>query len=590
MSGEQTVDKMTEKIIEAKEITVNKLFSEDFTFLIPFYQRPLTWSVDQFEQLIQDIHDSVNNVEGHFLGSVLLQFKSPRHYELVDGQQRMTALAILMAVIRDFSDRPDLKKTMQVCLYQEGNPLRRLSESMRIIPWKEMEELFRKYIYTPDGTRNFLDDFDKGDIPRHDVDDPQFHLFEAIDTFKKRLPADSKELYAFTDHLLNNVYMVHMITRSSLSSAFRLFHTLNTAGLDLTPSDILKAENLGAMKEVEKQKEYAEMWQSMEADLGRKAVAEIVAFIRTIKKKEKARLGVYEEYQQIFEKGGLERGAKFFDYVKEIAAVYKIKVLSPEIKSDNPEQRNRYKIVIDLMRKFIPFSDWVPPLLAFYHKFKSEEHMLDFTQKLERKVIVEWTAGFTEAERITSLNKIIKLIEEMSDPKEVAEKLLIYKTAEDTKSRAIDFNNDEEVKKSLESKLDDKRFYVIYGGKLAKYVLLRLDMEKWNLENFPGYLGTVTVEHILPQTPDEQSQWVKIFSKVERDEWTDKLGNLVLLGGRKNSSAQNFDFQKKKDIYFKGKSEAFKITQELESMPKWDMADLKNRHAKLIDNFVSMYS
>jgi uncharacterized protein with ParB-like and HNH nuclease domain len=58
MSGDQILEKQTEKIIEAKEITVNKLFSEDFIFRIPFYQRQSSWSVDQFEQLLYDIVDS----------------------------------------------------------------------------------------------------------------------------------------------------------------------------------------------------------------------------------------------------------------------------------------------------------------------------------------------------------------------------------------------------------------------------------------------------------------------------------------------------------------------------------------------------
>lgn len=110
--------------------------------------------------------------------------------------------------------------------------------------------------------------------------------------------------------------------------------------------------------------------------------------------------------------------------------------------------------------------------------------------------------------------------------------------------------------------LEDKRFYFLHSGKFAKYILLRVDMEGWELENFPGYPGTVTVEHILPQTPENDGPWEKTFSKEEREEWTNKLGSLVLLSGRRNSRAQNYDFQTKKDVHFKGKSTPFKITLE----------------------------
>jgi len=120
------------------------------------------------------------------------------------------------------------------------------------------------------------------------------------------------------------------------------------------------------------------------------------------------------------------------------------------------------------------------------------------------------------------------------------------------------------------------------GGKLARYILLRIDLEKWELENFTGYLGRITVEHILPQTPSNDSDWVKIFSEEEREEWTNKLGNLVLLSGIKNSRAKNFSFKRKKDVYFKGKSTAFKITQDLEKVEKWTITELKDRQEALI--------
>lgn len=590
MSTGQPKETMEEKIIEAREISVNRLFSDDFMFNIPFYQRPLAWNLDRFEQLIEDIRESMSTEEGHFLGSILLQQKSHRRYDLVDGQQRMVALTILMAVIRDMTDTPGLKETMQSCIYTKANPYRRLPETMRVTPWEELQEIFREYIYSPGGTQKYLDDFDK--IDYKDTEDPKYHLYEAIDTFGKQLRVGVPDLGSFVAHMLNNVYMVHITTKSDLNSAFRLFHVMNTRGLELSPSDILKAENLGIIKENEKKEQYARIWRSIEEELGRETLADIVAFIRTMKKKEKARLGIYEEYQEIFRKHDLERGTKFIDYVKEIADIYEEKILSTKITLANLEQRNRYAIIMDLMDRFIPFSDWVPPLLAFHHKFKSEEYLLDFVLKLEKKVIVEWAVGFSATKRITSLNKIIKMIEEIDDPKLAVDKMLVPKADEDTKRVVVDFGKSGEVKKLLKSALDDTQFYSMRGGKFAKYILLRTDMESWDLENFPGYKGVhaITVEHVLPQTPSEASEWVNIFNEEERDEWANKFGNLVLLSGRKNSRAQNYDFDKKKEVYFKEKSTPFKITQELQSIARWTLENLKNRHNTLVSKVIGIYS
>ena len=90
--------------IEAKEVTVGKLFSPDFIFEIPIYQRPLSWARDNFDLLFEDIYDALTNKENqYFLGSIILQEHENKknRYDIVDGQQRLSALAILMAVIRE---------------------------------------------------------------------------------------------------------------------------------------------------------------------------------------------------------------------------------------------------------------------------------------------------------------------------------------------------------------------------------------------------------------------------------------------------------------------------------------------------------
>jgi hypothetical protein len=48
MSVEQSKETMGEKIIKAKEISINRLFSDDFMFDIPFYQRPLAWEWEPY--------------------------------------------------------------------------------------------------------------------------------------------------------------------------------------------------------------------------------------------------------------------------------------------------------------------------------------------------------------------------------------------------------------------------------------------------------------------------------------------------------------------------------------------------------------
>ncbi len=109
-------------------------------------------------------------------------------------------------------------------------------------------------------------------------------------------------------------------------------------------------------------------------------------------------------------------------------------------------------------------------------------------------------------------------------------------------------------------------------------------MKYWETENFPGYPGRITVEHILPQTPTKDSEWIKRFSEEERIEWTNKLGNLVLLSGSKNSKAQNYEFNKKKEIYFKKKCTSFRITMKIMDEEEWTLEELNTRHQQILND------
>ncbi len=549
--------------IEAKEIAVGNLFSENFMFKIPLYQRPFSWTKDNFYQLFDDVSDSMDNsLEQYFLGSILLQQTGKNSYDLVDGQQRITALTILLAIIRDETSNKNLSDKIKSYIYQEQDVFKEIPEVMRITPWDELKDLFKDYIYQVGGTKRFIDDFDEKKLP--DQDDPRYHIYEAIQTFNEKLISVNVE--NFVKYLLNKVYMVYIMT-DSRASAFRLFSVLNSRGLALDASDLMKSENLGIIQDITTRNKYANIWRDIEEEIGREELSKVIAFIRTIKTKEKAQFGMYEEFQQIFKKNLLTKGTGFIDYLKKTVDIYSDKVLEAKLDSNDAREKNEYKIIIESMRDFIPFSDWIPPLLAFQLRFNSDSILLKFLSELEKKTVVEWTIGLSPTERITSLNRIIKLIDESVNPNIVIENIKL--------KRKEDFEK-------FIFKLNDSQLYSIYGGKLAKSLLLILDRELWELENFSGYPGAITVEHVLPQNPIPDSKWVKIFTEKDREEWTNKLGNLVLLSGRKNSKARNFEFDRKKEAYFGQKGTAFKITQQLENYSDWNLEVLKKRHDEFI--------
>ncbi|MCD6417469.1 HNH endonuclease, partial [bacterium] len=92
-----------------------------------------------------------------------------------------------------------------------------------------------------------------------------------------------------------------------------------------------------------------------------------------------------------------------------------------------------------------------------------------------------------------------------------------------------------------------------------------------------GNYSFISVEHILPQNPPNGSRWREWFTDEEIEQYKHKMGNLVLLNRRRNSSLSNLDFDKKKERYFKGSMSTFPSINNIMHKTEWRKEDIENR-------------
>lgn len=131
----------------------------------------------------------------------------------------------------------------------------------------------------------------------------------------------------------------------------------------------------------------------------------------------------------------------------------------------------------------------------------------------------------------------------------------------------------------------------IYGRRYAKYLLLKIDLLYHGHTTKLMTPDTISIEHILPQNPPSTSQWSNNFTAIERDEWTDKLGNLSLISRRKNSAQSNKDFEIKKEKYFKGNIELFSNSVRIYNQyNSWLLNDLIKNHDEVVEKVLKSYS
>jgi hypothetical protein len=93
----------TSKLSGSRTFNLKELFNENL-FIIPDYQRGYSWEGEQLQDIMKDIGNIAGQNNKHYTGTIVAsESKSrPGHYEIVDGQQRLTTLVILLNEIFHF--------------------------------------------------------------------------------------------------------------------------------------------------------------------------------------------------------------------------------------------------------------------------------------------------------------------------------------------------------------------------------------------------------------------------------------------------------------------------------------------------------
>src|SRR5690554_993924 len=136
------------KKISGAEYPLAKIFSSEFEYVIPSYQRPYAWTVDQASELFDDLFDFYRSDldEGYFLGSiVLIKEEGKPAAEVIDGQQRLTTLTILLAALAARSTAED-RALLKKYIVEAGDKFDQLAAKTRLTLRDQDNEFFAKYV------------------------------------------------------------------------------------------------------------------------------------------------------------------------------------------------------------------------------------------------------------------------------------------------------------------------------------------------------------------------------------------------------------------------------------------------------------
>ncbi|MEN9936830.1 MAG: hypothetical protein RLZZ387_3409 [Chloroflexota bacterium] len=552
--------------IHGAEYTIGNVFSDQFFFEIADYQRPYAWETEQAGELLDDLltalmegPGSVDTLNPYFLGSiVLIKRDSAPDAEVVDGQQRLTTLTILLAAIRSLVP-PQYANAISKSLYQEGDPITNRPNSYRLLTRKRDRAFFRQYIQDEGGIEQLVA------IDRATLTDSRRNFRDNAELFRKRLTTvPDAERIRLLQFIITRCFLV-VVSTPDLTSAYRIFSVMNDRGMDLSPTDILKSETIGAIDGEAEQEHYAQIWESEEEDLGRDAFRELFAHIRTIKSKVKPQKTLLEEFRLYVQPGANPK--KFIDeLLRPYSDAYEYIRMASYVSSRRAEDVNKLFGWLNRIENF----DWVPPAILFLSRnLQDADALVRFYTDLERLAASMMVTRVPLNDRLRRYGQLLSAIESNDDLYQTSSPLQL--TTEERNEALLALSGD------------------VYLMKPRLYVLLRLDAALSDAGAIYDH-GILSVEHVLPQNPQPNSNWVRWFPTAEeRVRYVHKLGNLLLLSRRKNSSAQNYDFDRKKTTYFSGSVANFALTNQVHLEHTWTPDVIERRQQVLVGTLKQLW-
>ncbi len=547
--------------IKGEQRALAGVFSEAFEYQVPPYQRPYLWEIEHAGALLDDLLDymgdsakPITELDPYFLGSIVLIKSEARNAQIVDGQQRLITLTILLSALR--SVLPS-KYTSSITkrIYEPEDPAAGLPARYLLHPRDQDTAFFMRYIQREDGLNEL------NTVNLAVVTDSQRHMGENARYFLGRLRESAEEIRARLLEFIVQRCILVVVSTPDLNSAYRIFSVLNDRGLDLSYTDILKAEIIGKIP-ADQQQAYTEKWEQTEEDLGRADFEALLSHIRTIVRAQRLKKTILEEFREFIVQP-MNDSARLIDTVLVPYADAYATISDQDYEhAGGVGQTNAYLRWLDR----IPDKDWMPSAMEYLSVHRAEPQEVEaFLKDLERLAAGLMLRRTNVNRRMERYRDVLAAIKHGDDLRRADSPLQL--TAEERRA-ALDTITGPIYRQAV---------------RLRQYVLLRLDNHLSGGDaqyTFP----TVSIEHVLPQNPARGSDWLTWFPTPElRNHWTDRLGNLALLSRRKNARASNYTFEKKKSIYFTtaGGVAPFALTTQVLREHEWTPAVVQKRQNEL---------
>lgn len=585
--------------------TVDDAFRQCF-YIVPDYQREYVWTDKEVQKLLEDINEQIDGGSSreYFIGTILVSPTQEKdHYEVIDGQQRLTTFFLLLCALKHlFRGRPQHQTIGSLIMTSYADSDGETRTSLKLEPrYENAGEVMAKIVELDAEPQAVRSGIETAGIASFGSLENIVNAYATLYRYLKNNYDDNTKLKKYWGYLANSVVFIQIST--DVSSALKIFETINERGIGLNPMDLLKNLLFTHVRQ-DQFSQLKEEWKKITKPL-EKEKEKPLRFLRYFlmanypvqNKLKDAVIREDEIYNWFTNKGNIplcEYVNKPFEFVRKVIrnVEYYLAFATGQGNDGKPS------IAMDSLKRLcggafslhyvllLAVSNFPKPLFDhFVSQLESFLFYYIFTKTPTKELERNFSVWADELRGIGATNDLMAQKEKLNTF--VAERFQKNMTAKDPEL------NDALKRYSLYTMQQYRTRYLL--AKLTQHV----DMAYKGLKT-PGSLDDYTVleiEHILPNNPiaELRARFAADNPGTDYDECKNMLGNLTLLEKPINIVAGNDFFSAKKAEYRKCKyyltssiaeltmvgqnTSINRINEKLQAFDEWSAVSIDKRRS-----------
>lgn len=526
--------------------TFRKLMGNGVVYSVPMFQRDYSWTDQEWEDLWQDIVAMLepDGEQGHYMGYLVLQSSDERHFNIIDGQQRMTTLSLLvLALLHELHRLVDLK------IDAEDN--KRREEELRktyigyldpvtLLPTSKLklnrhnDKFYQTYLVPLEP------------LPKRNLKASEHLLRKGFEWFENKVHdrfsgvQSGADIARLVDSVADRLFFTVISVTDELN-AFKVFETLNARGVRLSSTDLLKNflfsvvhGDGGHEHEI---RTLEERWEAVVGKLGSESVPD---FLRVFWNSQNPLTRHSELFKTI--RASIISKANVFSLLRDMdrdADIYAALGDANDSLWDKDQRKHIAELVMFNIRQ--PHA----LLLAAYRTLNSTE----FTRVLRACSIVSFRYNIIGNQPTNEQEHVYNAI-----AVKIARNAFIN-AADILRALRPIYPTDEQFRGAFSEKQIGT---TSRNRRVMRYILFEIECHVSNRE-FDYTSDKYTIEHLLPEHPGEG--W-STFTDEQVDRSVYRIGNMTLLEATPNREIGNKSYEEKRKAF---EVSGFEITKRLAS-------------------------